>query len=827
MESLPEIEIEETFELAYRFVTETQENIFLTGKAGTGKTTFLKYLKNNCNKNMVVAAPTGVAAINAGGVTLHSLFHLPFYPLLPIHTEQEALLARLRLNRNQQRLLQAMELLVIDEVSMVRCDILDAIDTILKSVRRRHDLPFGGVQLLCIGDLYQLPPVALRDEWALLREHYDSPYFFDSLCIREQYPVLIELTKIYRQKDDSFVYLLNKIRNNQVEPEDYELLHSRWIPDFRPGPDDNYITLTSHNRQADEINIRELGHLLTEPFTYHGIVENEFPEKNYPADPSLVLKRGAQVMFLKNDPVEKKYFNGKIGVVSRLDEDEVVVSCGEEEITVQKETWENYRYIMNREDGKMEQELMGTYTQFPLRLAWAITIHKSQGLTFENIVINAEKAFAGGQVYVALSRCTHLEGIILLNKIPPQAISTDETVVRANQQLSPKGSLAERFAGARQLFTHQILEQIFSFEECAAQVELLSQSVLQHTAQLNPEASSWIAGLLNDVNIQKEIGMNFMRQVGALLNEEKVIEQNTLLQERLKAASTHFSPKVGDWLTQIKQHPLVTEHKQAATVLDNHLNEVYLTLHLLKYQIDYCRKPFALQEFLKYRLNYVSPRQGLTCYAAAKDNIASHDAGGDGDPIATGLIELLFQWRNQICNERQIPVYMVANKDSLTEIATYLPTNKKELQKLKGFGPAKVHQYGDDILDIVHDYCSRNNLESNMAAKEPAPKRKRKERSVEAKTPTKIISFTLFKEGKSITEIAKERNFSINTIEGHLASFVASKEIGIDELVPIEKQKLITEAAKKYGKESFKNLKENLPDDISYGEIRMVMTVVE
>lgn len=269
----------------------------------------------------------------------------------------------------------------------------------------------------------------------------------------------------------------------------------------------------------------------------------------------------------------------------------------------------------------------------------------------------------------------------------------------------------------------------------------------------------------------------------------------------------------------------MTEHQQSAVVLNKILNDLYPSLHLLKYQIDYCNNLFELQGFLKYRLNYVLPRKRISCYAAAKNDITTQVAGTNGDPIVAGLMELLFQWRNRICNERQMPVYMVANKDSLMEIAQYLPSNSKELQKLKGFGPAKVHQFGDDILDIVQDYCARNSLESNMAAKEKesAKKGKRDKKPFEAKTPSKIISFNLFKEGKSIAEIAKERNYTVGTIEGHLAPFVATKEINIDELIPIEKQGLIKEAAKKYGKESMKTLKENLPDDISYGEIRMVI----
>ena len=455
------IERNEIFDLAYRFVTETSENLFLTGKAGTGKTTFLKYLKENATKNIVVAAPTGVAAINAGGVTLHSLFQLPFHPFLPTRNHKEELLGKIRYNKQRQQLLRKMELLVIDEISMVRCDVMDAVDTILKSIRRNYDTPFGGVQLLCIGDLHQLPPVAQNHEWAILQEYYASPFFFDSMAIKEQMPLLIELNKIYRQKEDSFVRLLNKVRNNQMDADDFEDLHMRYDPLFSPLPGEKYITLTSHNKQATEINQQKIENLFTNPFTYNAEVEEDFPEHIFPAEAELLLKEGAQVMFLKNDVVTKRYFNGKIGVVKILGKNKIIVDCDGVEIEVGKETWENTRYTLNRNDGKLEQETLGTFTQYPLRLAWAITIHKSQGLTFEKVMIDAGASFSSGQVYVALSRCTSLEGIVLLSKLSSATLFSNDNVIKGQQSLTHRGSLAERFTGARQVFTQQLISDIF------------------------------------------------------------------------------------------------------------------------------------------------------------------------------------------------------------------------------------------------------------------------------------------------------------------------------------------------------------------------------
>ena len=322
---MQQTEQNEIFELAYRFVSETNENIFLTGKAGTGKTTFLKYLKEHVAKNIVVAAPTGVAAINAGGVTLHSLFQLPFHPFLPNAINKDALLSKLRSNKQKLQLLRKMDLLVIDEISMVRCDTLDAIDTVLRSVRRNYQAPFGGAQVLYIGDLYQLPPVAQQQEWNILSEYYQTPFFFDSLVIKEQKPLLIELNKVYRQRDDAFVDLLNKVRTNNLSAADFEILNSRFIPGFYADPGKKFITLTSHNNIADNINQQRLSRLAAPPFTYNAVIEGDFPENMYPAEAALVLREGAQVMFLKNDAMAKKYFNGKIGVVLSLEKDKIML----------------------------------------------------------------------------------------------------------------------------------------------------------------------------------------------------------------------------------------------------------------------------------------------------------------------------------------------------------------------------------------------------------------------------------------------------------------------------------------------------------------------
>jgi hypothetical protein len=713
------IERNEIFDLAYRFVTETNENIFLTGKAGTGKTTFLKYLKDNCNKNIVVAAPTGVAAINAGGVTLHSLFQLPFHPFLPTQVQKNELISKTRFNGQRQQLLRRMELLVIDEISMVRCDVMDAIDTLLRSVRRNHDTPFGGVQLLCIGDLHQLPPVAGNPEWSILQEYYESPFFFDSIAVKEQQPLLIELDKIYRQKEDSFVALLNKVRNNNMTDDDYEDLHLRFNPNFVPLADEKYITLSSHNKQADLINQNKLEKLYTTAFTYKAIVENEFAENMYPAEAALILKEGAQVMFLKNDNIMKRYFNGKIGVVKRLEDDEVIVECDGLEISVSKETWENSRYILNKEDGKLEQETLGTFTQYPLRLAWAITIHKSQGLTFEKVMIDAGGAFSSGQVYVALSRCTSLGGIILISKISAASIHSNDKVIRGQQTLTHKGSLIERFAGARQLFTQQLLEEIFSFNEIELAAKLVAHHIKEHQDKFNKEAVEWAESFKQQLAIEKTAGVKFIGQIYSLMRDEPIIEKNPALQKRINDAANYFGPKYAAHQLLVQNNALITEHKEAAAVVNEHLLQLLTALNSTNYYLQYCKEPFSVTTYLQHKLKFGAPRLSINCYASTKKQTSI-------DTPNVELYETLKRWRDMIVEETKSPIYMIANQATLKEISTYLPLNKKDLLFITGFGKAKIDKYGDDVVGMVEDYCSRHDIETNISTLKQQIKEKAK-----------------------------------------------------------------------------------------------------
>lgn len=817
------LEINENFELAFRFVTETNENIFLTGKAGTGKTTFLKYLVENCTKNIVVAAPTGVAAINANGVTLHSLFQLPLHPFIPTAANKNELLQKLRFTGRRMDILRKMDLLVIDEISMVRCDTIDAIDTILRHVRRVHDIPFGGVQILFIGDLYQLPPVATRQDWMILQEYYNSEFFFDSYAIKDEMPALIELKKIFRQKNDLFISILNKVRNNDMQPEDFEALHRRYQPEFIPPSNDKFITLTSHNITADKINNMQLARLSGGKFIYKAEIEGDFSENMYPAEESLELKQGAQVMFLKND-TEKRYFNGKIGTVKSLDTEEIIVECDGNIINVSKESWENSRYTLNRKDGRLEQELLGSFTQFPLRLAWAITIHKSQGLTFDNVMIDAGTAFSSGQVYVALSRCRSLDGIILLSKISQGVILCNNSVVRYQQSMTPRGSLAERFEGARQVYSRQLFEEIFSFNNIQRTLNILESKITDQQEKLNKEALKWIyefkTNFLNELNI----GIRFTSYIDTLMQKEPTVEKNTELQKRITDASGYFRPKFIHFKDLLTNHPIITEHREVAREIDDNLNQIFLLLSFQIHLFEYCKQSFSVTDFLKHKLKFGLPKSSITSYAGKKTHKVTNVLNQE-------LFDTLKQWRDIICQDYDLPIYMVANQKSLTEIAKYLPLTKKDLMKLTGFGKAKAEKYGNEILEIVKSYCDKNGLKSNIDTHDESPKREKKnllseEKKRTVRIPTSTISYNLFKDGKSIEEIAKERSMAVSTIEGHLAQSISGGLIDINNLVPREIQKLIIDAASVYGWESFKLLKENLPDHITYGQLRMTQASV-
>ena len=544
------------FAQAERFVTHTSRCIFLTGKAGTGKTTFLKHIRAVSRKKSVVVAPTGVAAINAGGVTIHSFFQLPFSPFVPFPAlkgssqtlfERHTFLQNLRIDNDKRLLLRELELLIIDEVSMVRCDVLDAIDVILRHFRRKEHIAFGGVQVLLIGDLYQLPPVVPESEWRILNEYYDSPFFFDAFATRASNPVYLELKKIYRQNDAEFINFLNKVRRNEVSPEDLDLLNKNHDPDFDPTEHEGYVTLTSHNYKADKINQYALGKLSGEARIFEAEIEGDFPERLYPTDKRLILKEGAQIMFIKNDMERiRRYYNGKIGFVARFIDDKIVVRFpGEEvELEVSKETWSNIRYSLNYNTRNVEEEVLGTFTQYSVRLAWAVTIHKSQGLTLHNVVIDAERSFAPGQVYVALSRCTTLKGIVLHSKIPRAAIQTDQRVVKyASEELSAN-DLEPVFAVAEQEHHLAAILNVFDWNIPLDETKAFHELLRLKKKVYHDDLADKVYKIESVLGEEAKVMERFVAQVMRISKEGTF----NLIPERMAAAVEYFNKVVDDKL---------------------------------------------------------------------------------------------------------------------------------------------------------------------------------------------------------------------------------------------------------------------------------------
>ncbi len=551
---------------ALQFVNSTNRHVFLTGKAGTGKTTFLKEIIHLTHKNAIIAAPTGIAAINAGGVTLHSLFQLPFGTFIPNNehaanqdmtfkmSTPRSIIENLQMNNTKRNMLRELELLIIDEVSMLRADILDAIDVVLKHIRRRRNVAFGGVQILFIGDMLQLPPVVKDAEWVYLKDFYDGMFFFEAQSLKQSKPVYIELEKIFRQTNQTFISILNNLRENKISESDVNALNQHYKPDFQPKPDEGYVFLTTHNYKADSLNANELKKIDKKAYKYMAEIMGDFSEHMFPLEEVLELKKGAQVMFVKNDySGEKRYFNGKIGTVHSLSLDSIEVDFNDnsEMITVDKYTWENKRYSLDKETNEIMENLKGSFTHYPLKLAWAITVHKSQGLTFEKAMIDVSRAFAPGQVYVALSRLTSLDGLVLTEPIRYNGLRQDNLLNEFAETKGTKEELDTQFNDGLKEYINGFVKYAFDFQTISNQYYYhLKSYTKDEKKSVKQKYHSWAQELQKQLQEPLNVSKKFLVQLDKIANYN-ADDYLSVLMDRVGAAKKHFEPILKDFSDKI------------------------------------------------------------------------------------------------------------------------------------------------------------------------------------------------------------------------------------------------------------------------------------
>lgn len=587
--------------LAWNIIANTDTHLFLTGKAGTGKTTFLRELRREVPKRMIVVAPTGIAAINAEGVTIHSFFQLPLGPQLP--GTQYGNNKRYAFRRQKLRLIRTVDLVVIDEISMVRADLLDAIDSVLRQYRDRTR-PFGGVQMLMIGDMQQLAPVAREDEWNILRQYYNTPYFFSSKALQETDFVTVELQHVYRQSDPTFLNILNKVRTNTADDATLGQLNKRYLPDFSPAKRDGYIRLVTHNAQAESINQRELNAINEVEYHYEAKVEDDFPEMSFPTEKTLTLKLGAQVMFIKNDSsAGKRYYNGMIGEIIDIDDNNIRVRATSDDsiIDVTPETWENMKYELDERTREIREQVIGRFTQYPLKTAWAITVHKSQGLTFEHAIIDVQHSFAHGQTYVALSRCKSLEGMVLANPIPQYAIINDRTVESFQEDPRHKSPDEQRLDQMQRHYMLRTVEDLFSFNQLRYAINDMIRHMREHFYSLYPKQySAWTTHSDAFAKEIEDVAKRFHNQYQNIILTEADYHKSALLRERLIKGAAYFEEKICDTHALLRKTSLPTKNQaveeRTTTLMQNLSDMIRFKMQLLHYV---AANGLVLQDYLK------------------------------------------------------------------------------------------------------------------------------------------------------------------------------------------------------------------------------------
>ena len=793
-------------ELALQFIEKTDRNLFITGKAGTGKTTFLHKIKSESLKRMVIVAPTGVAAINAKGVTIHSFFQMPFGPILPnqiANTNQQRKFSKTKID-----IIKSLDLVVIDEISMVRADLLDAIDQVMRRYKNRNKV-FGGAQILMIGDLQQLAPVVKPNEWSLLQSHYETVYFFSSKAYQEANVVSIELKHIYRQKNENFIKILNEIRTNTLSDASAEILNKNYNPSFSPTKEEGYITLTTHNNRANLINDSELNKLKIKSAFFNAEISGKFSENAYPNAERLELKVGAQVMFLKNDSsTDKRYYNGKIGIITAISKETVTVQCANEadEIVTEKETWSNINYSINEETKAIKEEMIGAFSQIPLRLAWAITIHKSQGLTFERAIIDAEASFAHGQTYVALSRCTSLEGLVLKTPITRSAIINDSTVSVFNESVEENHPDERILNESEKYFQLNLISEILDYQPLLYPITRLIDIFYNNRTSIKGDVIDHLQTIKDDgVVALMKVSNGFKNQLLQISEEAILPENSSQIQERfIKAIAYFLNTTLHSIQKPIDTITFSTDNKAVKKDFSKQFDSLQEKLEEKLFALQKMTKGFKVQVYLQVRANAVLQKTEPTKKKAVTSK---------RDPI---LALKLRELRDGIAKSLEIAHFQIFTQETLYALCDDLPRTEKELLKVVGMGKTRVSKYGEEILEAIEGYCKDNGIN------------RLNEQKKEDKKPTKQISFELFKAGLSIKEIAKERSLTAGTIENHLANYITSGDIDVLELIELKRYKNIRNQIEAAGEaKGLTALKEKVDGSITYMELKMVLMSME
>ena len=702
------MDINQQAQLAWDIIENTNTNIFLTGKAGTGKTTFLRRLKEESSKRIVVVAPTGIAAINAEGVTIHSFFQLSFAPFIP-DAQYKLKEQQYRFSKQKIRVIQSIDTLVIDEISMVRADLLDAVDNVLRRFRK-NNLPFGGVQMVMIGDLGQLAPVAKDDEWQMLSRYYDTPYFFSSLALKSTRYAIVELKTVYRQSDSHFVELLNRVRDNRADDSVLAALNSRYIPNFQPPVEEGYIRLTTHNFQAQQENDRQLALLPGKPYTYEASITGKYPEMLFPTEQTLTLKEGAQVMFVKNDSsADKAFYNGMLGTVTEINDKNLFVRTKDTGVVikVEPEQWENTRYDINERTNEITEEVEGTFTQLPVKPAWAITVHKSQGLTFDRAIIDVQRAFTHGQTYVALSRCRTLEGLVLSAPLPMSAIirdgAVDDYVSRAAEHTPTEGQIDL----LRRDYYLSVLSELFDFRPLMDAFNRMLDLLMGHFRRSYPKLIIEYKARLGIIKTQLyDVAERFKLQYNQIVISTASYQDDVHLQERLTKGAAYFARTISDIEMLVKNTDVKTDtpdvKKQVAELLTTLKELVMQKRALLNYVKD---EGFSLNEYQHQRAVVFMGKDSQAEKKPVKTKAADKDKAPSAVPelkvLHPKVLDALTEWRRQRALKAHMPTYCILQQKAIIAIANLLPQDKEALARIPFCGNVKAEKYGDEILAVV------------------------------------------------------------------------------------------------------------------------------